>query len=121
MIDRLVSQTGNKCVAIGECGLDYHMNNGDDPKGQNFAWQRDRFATHIQAAKKAQMPLIIHTRDAIDDTLDIMRSENAGEAGGIMHCYVEDVENAKKAMDLGFMISFSIQARTLNLGRDTSR
>jgi len=97
----------DKVIGIGECGLDYHMNNGDDPKGQNFAWQRDRFATHIQAAKKAQMPLIIHTRDAIDDTLDIMRSENAGEAGGIMHCYVEDVENAKKAMDLGFMISFS--------------
>jgi len=96
-----------KVIGIGECGLDYHMNDSTDPKGQNFAWQRERFATHIHAAKKTSLPLIIHTRDAIDDTLDIMRAENAGEAGGIMHCYVEDVENAKKAMDLGFMISFS--------------
>jgi len=96
-----------KVIGIGECGLDYHMNDAVDPKGQNFAWQRERFATHIEAAKQIDMPLIIHTRDAIDDTLDIMRAESAGEAGGIMHCYVEDVENAKKAMDLGFMISFS--------------
>lgn len=96
-----------KVIGIGECGLDYHMNDSQDPKGQDFAWQRERFVTHIQAAKQAGMPLIIHTRDAIQDTLDIMKAEEAGVAGGIMHCYVEDVENAKKAMDLGFMISFS--------------
>jgi TatD DNase family protein len=96
-----------KVVAIGECGLDYHMNHGVCPREDNFEWQRDRFRTHIQAANKAKLPLIIHTRDAIKDTIDIMQEEQASIAGGVMHCYVEDLENAKKAMDMGFMVSFS--------------
>ncbi|MFK5984098.1 MAG: TatD family hydrolase [Pseudomonadota bacterium] len=97
----------NKIVAIGECGLDYYMNHGSCPKEDNFEWQRLRFRTHIQAAIKTQLPLIIHTRDAIVDTIQIMQEEKASETGGVMHCYVEDLENAKKAMDMNFMISFS--------------
>jgi len=96
-----------KVIAIGECGLDYYMNHGTDPKENNFSWQRERFRTHIQAARQIQMPLVIHTRDAVQDTIAIMQEENAQEAGGIMHCYVEDLEHAKKAMDMNFMISFS--------------
>lgn len=96
-----------KIVAIGECGLDYYMNYGNCPKEQKFEWQRARFRTHIQAARQVQLPLIVHTRDAISDTIKIMQEEKACDAGGVMHCYVEDLENAKKAMDMNFMISFS--------------
>jgi TatD DNase family protein len=103
----LIAQQNEKVVAFGECGLDYNMNQSQCPKGESFHWQRERFRTHIRAAKKAQLPLIVHTRDAIDDTMQIMQDENAKEAGGVMHCYVEDLVNAKKAMDMNFMISFS--------------
>lgn len=103
----LIASQNKKVLAIGECGLDYHMNQAQCPKNEDFHWQRERFRTHIQAAKKIQLPLIIHTRDAINDTIQIMQQENAGEASGVMHCYVEDLENAKKAMDMNFMISFS--------------
>ncbi|MBF0265389.1 MAG: TatD family hydrolase [Gammaproteobacteria bacterium] len=96
-----------KVIAIGECGLDYYMNHGNDPKENDFHWQRQRFRTHIQAANKLKMPLIVHTRDAIKDTISLMQEENAQQAGGIMHCYVEDLEHAKMAMDMNFMISFS--------------
>jgi len=102
-----IAKQNKKVVAIGECGLDYNMNHAQCPKGENFHWQRERFRTHIQAAKESQLPLIIHTRDAIEDTIKIMQQENASEASGVMHCYVEDLENAKKAMDMNFMISFS--------------
>jgi len=96
-----------KVIAIGETGLDYYMNHGTDPLGENFSWQRKRFRTHIDAAIQSQKPLIIHTREARDDTLAILQEEHAEKAGGIMHCFVEDIETAKKAMDLGFYISFS--------------
>ncbi len=96
-----------KIIAIGECGLDYHMNRGICPKEENFDWQRQRFRTHIQAARETNLPLIIHTRDAILDTIQIMQEEKASEARGVMHCYVEDYENAKKAMDMNFLVSFS--------------
>ena len=102
-----IAMQHKKVVAIGECGLDYSMNQSQYPKGEDFHWQRERFRTHIQAANKSQLPLIVHTRDAIDDTIEIMQQENASEASGVMHCYVEDLENAKKAMDMNFMISFS--------------
>ncbi len=90
-----------KNVAIGETGLDYFRSEGD------LEWQRRRFRTHIAAAKACGKPLIIHTRDAREDTLRIMREEDAGEAGGVMHCFTEDWDMAKQAMDLGFYISFS--------------
>ncbi len=90
-----------KVVAIGETGLDYFRLTGD------LTWQRDRFRTHIRAAREAKLPLIIHTRSSSDDTIAIMREENAQEAGGVMHCFTESWEVACQAMDLGFYISFS--------------
>ena len=90
-----------KIVAIGETGLDYFRIKDD------CEWQRERFRTHIRAARRCGKPLIIHTREAAADTLRIMREEGAGEAGGVMHCFTESWEVAQGAMDLGFHISFS--------------
>ena len=90
-----------KIVAIGETGLDYYRQEGD------LEWQRTRFRTHIRAARECGKPLIIHTRDAGEDTLRILREERAFEAGGVMHCFTETLEFAQAAMDLNFYISFS--------------
>jgi len=90
-----------KIVAIGETGLDYFRIKDD------CEWQRERFRTHISAARRSRKPLIIHMREAAADTLRIMREERAGEAGGVMHCFTESWEVAQSAMDLGFYISFS--------------
>jgi TatD DNase family protein len=90
-----------RVVAIGETGLDYYRSEGDP------AWQQERFRRHIRAAKEARKPLIIHTREAAEDTLRLMREEGAGEAGGVMHCFTESWEVARSALDLGFYISFS--------------
>lgn len=97
----------DQVIAIGETGLDYYMNNGSDPLNDNFAWQQSRFRQHIQAAVETTKPLIIHTRDAREDTLRILREEQADRAGGIMHCFVEDRATAEEALELGFYISFS--------------
>lgn len=91
----------SRVVAIGETGLDYYRNQGD------MRWQQERFRSHIQAARVARRPLIIHTRESARDTLDIMRSEGAAEAGGVMHCFTESWEVARAALDMGFYISFS--------------
>ena len=91
----------DKVVAIGETGLDYFRLSGD------LEWQRSRFRTHIRAARECRKPLIIHTRSAAADTLAIMRDENAGEVGGVMHCFTESWDVARGALDLGFHISFS--------------
>jgi TatD DNase family protein len=88
-------------VAIGETGLDYFRSRGD------LQWQRDRFRTHITAARQAGLPLIIHTRDAREDVIAILTDAGAEQAGGVMHCFVEDWATAKAALDLGFYISFS--------------
>lgn len=90
-----------KVIAIGETGLDYFRSTGD------LDWQRTRFREHIRAAKSLQKPLIIHTRDAKEDTIRVMREEGAGEAGGVMHCFTEDWSIAKQALDMNFYISFS--------------
>lgn len=91
------------CIAIGETGLDYYRSTGDEI----ISAQHYRFREHIKASKKCTKPLIIHTRNAKEDTLAIMREESAGDIGGVMHCFAEDWEFAKKALDLGFYISFS--------------
>jgi len=88
-------------VAIGETGLDYFRSEGA------MDWQHERFRNHIQAAKVAGKPLIIHTRDAAADTMKILREESARDAGGVMHCFVEDWGIATQALDIGFYISFS--------------
>ncbi len=90
-----------KVIAIGETGLDYFRLTGD------LEWQRERFRTHIRAAKECRKPLIIHTRSAAQDTLRIMAEENAGKIGGVMHCFTENLEVANAAIELGFHISFS--------------
>jgi TatD DNase family protein len=90
-----------KVVAIGETGLDYYRLHGD------LEWQRERFRTHIRAARETAKPLVIHTRSAAEDTLRIMREEAAGEVGGVMHCFTESWPVAEAALELGFHISFS--------------
>lgn len=102
-----------KVVAIGETGLDYYQM--DERKGgrsvADLEWQRDRFRTHIRAARQARKPLIIHTRDASADTVAILKEEgedgSAGSAGGVFHCFTETAAVARAALDLGFYISFS--------------
>lgn len=90
-----------KVVAIGETGLDYYYNS------DKLDVMQKRFRDHIRAAKTAEKPLIIHSRDAREDTIHIMREEGAREVRGVMHCFTESLEMAQHAMDLGFYISFS--------------
>lgn len=102
-----------KVVGIGETGLDYFAM--DTRKGgraiADMQWQRDRFRTHIRAARQTRLPLVIHTRAASADTLAILREEGEdgadGAAGGVFHCFTETAEVARAALDLGFFISFS--------------
>lgn len=101
-VDDLVNLANHpKVIAIGETGLDYFRLTGD------LEWQRERFRTHIRAAIKSQKPLVIHTRSAAEDTLRIMREENAQLVGGVLHCFTESLDVALEAIDLGFYISFS--------------
>lgn len=90
-----------RVVAIGETGLDYFRTAPSAP------WQHERFRTHIEAARRLGKPLIIHTREAREDTLRALEESNARDAGGVMHCFVEDWASAKRALDIGFYISFS--------------
>lgn len=101
-VDTLVALADNpKIVAIGETGLDYYRTSCDVDR------QRERFARHIRAARCVQKPLIVHTRSAAGETIELMKSEEAGGAGGVMHCFGEDWDTAKAALDEGFYISFS--------------
>jgi TatD DNase family protein len=88
-------------VAIGETGLDYFRSVGDP------SWQQARFRTHIAAARTCGKPLIVHTRDAREDTIRILIEERASEVGGVLHCFTESWEMAKHGLDLGFYLSFS--------------
>lgn len=90
-----------RVVAIGETGLDYYWHK-DRPE-----WQRQRFRTHIRAARRCGKPLVVHTRDSAADTLRVLREEGAGDVGGVMHCFTENWEIAEEALDLGFHLSFS--------------
>jgi len=90
-----------KVVAIGETGLDYFYHK-DNPE-----WQRERFRAHVRVANQVNKPLIIHTRDAGEDTLKILRDENAERCSGVIHCFTETQDFADQAMELGFMISIS--------------
>jgi TatD DNase family protein len=91
----------NKIVAVGETGLDYFRSEGD------LEWQRERFRCHIRAAKTLKKPLIVHTRQAKEDTMRILNEEKASLVGGVMHCFTEDWLTASQALDLNFYISFS--------------
>lgn len=101
-LDELITLANkDKVIGIGETGLDYFRSEGD------LEWQRQRFRDHIKVAKILNKPLIVHTREAKSDTLKILREESAEQVGGIIHCFTEDWEFAKAAMDLNFYISFS--------------
>lgn len=101
-IEQLVHLAAHpRVIAIGETGLDYFRLTGD------LEWQRERFRTHIRAAILADKPLIIHTREAAQDTIRIMQEEGARQIGGVMHCFTESLEVAEQAIALGFYISFS--------------
>jgi len=91
----------DQVVGIGETGLDYFRSSGD------LTWQHERFHRHIDAGIKTQLPIIIHTRAAAADTMQTLRDHNAEQCGGVMHCFAENWDIAKQALDLGFYISFS--------------
>jgi TatD DNase family protein len=100
--DRLLALADHpKVIAIGETGLDYYWQK-DQPE-----WQRDRFRTHIRAAKRCGKPLVVHTRDSAADTLRVLKEEGADAVGGVMHCFTENWDIARLALDLGFYLSFS--------------
>jgi TatD DNase family protein len=98
-----------RVVGIGETGLDYFRLEGRSLA--DMEWQRERFRTHIRAAQHTQLPLIIHTRSASEDTIRLLKEEgedgSAGSAGGVFHCFTETAEVARAGLDLGFYISFS--------------
>nr|WP_216602660.1 TatD family hydrolase [Vibrio europaeus] len=101
-LDRLHEYASNpKVVAIGETGLDYHY----QPETEEL--QKLRFEQQVELAVKLNKPLIIHTRNARQDTLDILKNGNAEQCGGVIHCFTEDLAFAEAAMDLGFYISIS--------------
>ncbi len=111
-VDELVALAGRpRVVGIGETGLDYYRLG--ERSVADMEWQRERFRTHIRAARRTDLPLVIHTRQAAVDTLAILREEGASSATGlpvargVFHCFTETVEVARAALDLGFHISFS--------------
>ncbi|AFJ43324.1 TatD family hydrolase [Francisella orientalis] len=102
-VDDIIARSQHKkCVAIGETGLDYYYNGSDTREAQI-----NKFVNHMQAANEVNKPVIIHTRSAKQDTLDILKSENVEKCGGILHCFMEDYDMAKKTLDMCMYISFS--------------
>lgn len=91
----------DKVVAIGETGLDYYYSK------DTHSVQQESFVGHIEVANELQKPLIIHTRDARTDTIELMKAHGADKCGGVLHCFTEDWSMAKQALDLGFYISIS--------------
>jgi len=109
-LDDLLSRAAlPKVLGIGETGLDYFRLG--ERSVADMAWQRERFRIHIRAARQTAKPLIIHTRSASKDTLEILKEEGEdagiGSAGGVFHCFTETQDVARAALDLGFYISFS--------------
>ena len=94
-----------RVVAIGETGLDYYRLNGRST--DQMAWQRERFAVHIRAARATGLPLVVHTRSASADTLALLRDEGQGQVQGVFHCFTETQAVASAALEMGFHISFS--------------
>jgi TatD DNase family protein len=91
-----------RVIAIGECGLDYYYDNSER------AAQRERFQAHTEAARETVLPLVVHTRDAEEDTAEILEEAvKRGGVTGVLHCFTGSAELAKKALDLGFFISLS--------------
>lgn len=114
-IEQRASQ--EQVVAVGETGLDYYYDSVPHDV------QRERFRRHVRAAVNLQKPLIVHTRDAREDTIAILREENAQACGGVLHCFTESWEMAVAAMELGFYISLSgiVTFRNADALRDVAR
>jgi TatD DNase family protein len=93
-----------KVVAIGETGLDYHYCENTKSAKE---WQRRRFITHVHAANELKKPLIIHSREASTDIIQILKTEKSKDIGGVLHCFTEDLETAIAAIELNFYIGFS--------------
>lgn len=101
-IEELVElSTPKKVVAIGECGLDYYYEEAP------YTAQQERFARHIEAAKLARLPVIVHSRDAAEDTIRLLKELDAGDCGFVLHCFTGDKKMAQSALDLGGYLSFS--------------
>lgn len=98
-IERMASS--GRVVAVGEIGLDYHYMHS--PREV----QRQVFGRFIHAAKRLRKPIVVHTREAAAETLDILEAEGARDVGGIIHCFSEDLAFARRALDLDFDLSFS--------------
>ena len=98
-----------RVVAIGETGLDYYRLG--ERSVADMEWQRERFRVHIRAARQSGLPLVVHTRASADDTLALLREEGLEGEGapvrGVFHCFTETRSVAQRALELGFMISFS--------------
>jgi TatD DNase family protein len=127
-VDELLAHAAlPRVIGIGETGLDYYRLEGRSIA--DMAWQRDRFARHIAAARQAGLPLVVHTRAASADTLAVLRTEGQGgasglpDARGVFHCFTETMETARAALDLGFFISFSgiVTFRNAEALRDVAR
>ncbi|MEM7196390.1 MAG: TatD family hydrolase [Pseudomonadota bacterium] len=117
-IEELVEKaTHPKVVAIGETGLDYFRADGD------LDWQRERFERHMAAATITGKPLIIHTRQAADDTMTMLEQHADRDVSGVMHCFSEDWTTARRALDIGFCISFSgiVTFKNADALRDVAR
>jgi len=120
-----------RVVGIGETGLDYYRLNGRSVA--DMAWQRERYRVHIEAARRTDLPLVIHTRSASDDTLAILReagglgsgaaTDGLPPARGVFHCFTETEQVARAALDMGFYISFSgiLTFRNASALRDVAR
>jgi len=108
---------GAQVVAIGETGLDYYRSSGD------LGWQHERFVRHIHAALECGKPLVVHSREARADVVEVLRREGAARVGGVMHCFVDDWDTAERAMALGFYISLSgiVTFRNAAQVRDVAR
>ncbi|RMF15161.1 MAG: TatD family deoxyribonuclease [Gammaproteobacteria bacterium] len=95
------AQSTSKVVAIGECGLDYHY------KPETRPVQLERFEAQLDIARRLGLPVVVHTRDAVDDTLALIRRYAGQGVRGVLHCFTESWEMARQALDLGWYISFS--------------
>jgi TatD DNase family protein len=105
-VDDLLERAARpRVVGIGETGLDYYRLNGRSLA--DMAWQRERFAVHIRAARRTGLPLVVHTRSASADTLALLRDEGQGQVRGVFHCFTETQAVAEAALAMGFHISFS--------------
>lgn len=107
----------DQVVALGETGLDYFY------QKDNWALQQESFREHIRVGRALNKPVIVHTRDAREDTLNILREENAQDCRGVLHCFTEDLPTAQVLLDMGFYISFSgiVTFRNAEQLRDVAR